>query len=278
MTEIICLTNSLKHSDRCIAGIDPSTGRWIRPVTKLEDGRIPANLSFIDGEPIKPLDIIDIPLSNLGHGYECENRLIAPGKWNRLGKAQPKDVLHYRERCLLHNNQEEWLSALPYTYLLSLPIQQRRTLQLIQTDDLRVWQNDYGKWKGSLSVLNSNVRLTVNMTDPELRIMINDGYIISRNCLVTLSFAQPWRKPESTGEMFCYRLIAGIIELREDELSPMADMIAQTDIEIERIGWDVEQGREHLIATFQKVSRKLLTLEELQQFLNHLRSLPNSSN
>ena len=92
MVEIICFANSLKRGGRCIAGINSSTGEWVRPISRLDDGRIPSNLSIVDGEPIQPLDIIDIPLFDQGKGYECENRFISSKIWRRLGKAEPEDI------------------------------------------------------------------------------------------------------------------------------------------------------------------------------------------
>ncbi|MGF1457637.1 MAG: hypothetical protein ACFBSG_01275 [Leptolyngbyaceae cyanobacterium] len=64
--------------------------------------------------------------------------------------------------------------------------------------------------------------------------------------------------------------------LTEAELpSPinLSDVIAQTDIELRRLGWSVEAGREYLENTYQKRSRHELSEEELIQFLCHLESL-----
>ncbi|MEM9768168.1 MAG: hypothetical protein AAF892_09845, partial [Cyanobacteria bacterium P01_D01_bin.71] len=53
----------------------------------------------------------------------------------------------------------------------------------------------------------------------------------------------------------------------------LSDVIAQTDIELRRLGWSVETGREYLEQTYQKRSRHELSEEELIQFLCHLESL-----
>ncbi|MEM9769710.1 MAG: hypothetical protein AAF892_17750 [Cyanobacteria bacterium P01_D01_bin.71] len=53
----------------------------------------------------------------------------------------------------------------------------------------------------------------------------------------------------------------------------LSDVIAQTDIELRRLGWSVETGREYLEHTYQKRSRHELSEEELIQFLCHLESL-----
>jgi len=212
MVEIICFANSLKRGGRCIAGINSSTGEWVRPISRLDDGRIPSNLSTVDGEPIQPLDIIDIPLFDQGKGYECENRFISSKIWRRLGKAEPEDIAQYCEEEILHSDYDDWLNAVPYSYLMDLPFKQRRTLQLVEAQDFRVWCNSYGKWKGAIP-LATKENLVANVTDPALCTKLNNGYSLSAQCLIALSLSQPWKKPDSEDESLCYRLIAGVIEL-----------------------------------------------------------------
>ncbi|MEA5618400.1 hypothetical protein VB711_11200 [Cronbergia sp. UHCC 0137] len=55
----------------------------------------------------------------------------------------------------------------------------------------------------------------------------------------------------------------------------LSDVIAKTDVEIERLGWTKEQGREHLKKTYNKIARSLLSEEELSDFLNYLESQPD---
>ncbi|MDP5339621.1 MAG: hypothetical protein NWQ28_13740 [Nodularia sp. (in: cyanobacteria)] len=55
----------------------------------------------------------------------------------------------------------------------------------------------------------------------------------------------------------------------------LSDVIAKTDVELQRLGWTPEQGREHLIKTYGKRGRTLLTEEELHSFLQHLESQPD---
>ncbi|WP_017742046.1 hypothetical protein [Scytonema hofmannii] len=50
------------------------------------------------------------------------------------------------------------------------------------------------------------------------------------------------------------------------------NLIGETDIELSRLGWTTDRGRQHLIKTYGKRSRHLLTEEELQDFLNFLRT------
>ncbi|WP_427161574.1 hypothetical protein ACQFX9_08445 [Aliinostoc sp. HNIBRCY26] len=55
----------------------------------------------------------------------------------------------------------------------------------------------------------------------------------------------------------------------------LSDVIAKTDVELQRLGWTPEQGREYLITTYGKRGRTLLTEEELHSFLKYLESQPD---
>lgn len=50
----------------------------------------------------------------------------------------------------------------------------------------------------------------------------------------------------------------------------LSDVIAQTDVELTRLGWTSAQGREYLEKTYRKRSRQQLTDEELMSFLLYL--------
>jgi hypothetical protein len=49
------------------------------------------------------------------------------------------------------------------------------------------------------------------------------------------------------------------------------ELIAKTEIELERLGWTKEQGKDFLLQHYGKRSRHFLNERELQDFLNHLR-------
>ncbi|TAE56448.1 MAG: hypothetical protein EAZ76_04145 [Nostocales cyanobacterium] len=62
---------------------------------------------------------------------------------------------------------------------------------------------------------------------------------------------------------------------KKSEPVNLSDVIAQTDVQIERLGWTKEQGREHLKRTYGKLGRSLLSEEELLDFLEYLKSQPD---
>lgn len=51
-----------------------------------------------------------------------------------------------------------------------------------------------------------------------------------------------------------------------------SDVIARTNVELKRLGWTNQQGRDYLVQTYGKRSRQLLTDDELLDFLKHLES------
>jgi hypothetical protein len=97
LTRITLLANSWKNQDWCLAGIEPATGKWVRPVTSLEDGRVRQSDMKIGGYFPEVLDIIDLPLDTTGpdFGFESENRTILPGRWYLHGQATANDLLKY---------------------------------------------------------------------------------------------------------------------------------------------------------------------------------------
>lgn len=62
----------------------------------------------------------------------------------------------------------------------------------------------------------------------------------------------------------------------ETTLNPkdLSDVIAKTSVELRRLGWTDEQGREHLQNAYGKRSRQQLTDPELVDFLRHLERQP----
>ena len=65
-------------------------------------------------------------------------------------------------------------------------------------------------------------------------------------------------------------------ELAQDAAVPidLSEVIAQTDVELKRLGWTHVQGRRYLEKTYSKRSRQHLTDAELIEFLDYLTAQP----
>ncbi len=275
LTQIICLANSRKIKERCIAGIDINTGKLVRPVCdKLfpEDGRIPESVRLINGREPELLDILEIPLADIGNnfGFEGENLSILPGKWKIIGKVTSRDVINYcvDSPYVLHNSKKYVYPS----YLRSLPTDRRYTLQLVQPQEFSISLNIDRQWQGHVKLANGEFLENINITDSSLVKKMYAGFQPPTKCLLLMSLSLPWADDSWKGERPCWKLIAGVIELTSDPPSLMDFILKQTDIEMKNCGLSIEQGRNYLLANFRKRSRRELTINELQQFLQYLRS------
>ncbi|MEI6443955.1 MAG: hypothetical protein WCO29_12730 [Nostocales cyanobacterium ELA583] len=216
--KIVCLANSWKKGERCIAGIDLDTGNWIRPVCDQRpydnDGRVPRNIRLVEGKEPELLDILEIPLADTGEnfGFENENLTILPGKWQLVGKgkAKPEDLFQYcNNSCILHNSNK----YVQPSYLKSLPFEQRHTLQLIHIINFSVeYYDETKKWKGTLETVDGQRLTEANITDPMFVEKMEAGYEITDDYyLVTVSLSMPWKPDNWEGEAPCWKLIAGVI-------------------------------------------------------------------
>ncbi len=216
MTRLVILANSLKRGDLCLAGIDLETGKWVRPVTTLDDGRVPKKSMKIFPAL---LDVVEIPLAATGpdFGFECENRTILPGPWRNAGALTMADLDKYIEqpRVVLHNQKK---SVAP-SELRQKPFEERRTLQLIRVENFRVYDAravpfDKPNWKGI--VLSGGQEIEAGITDPVYIQKLGKGHVPSPSCVLTMSLSMPYAPPGWTGaEALCWKLIAAVLEISE---------------------------------------------------------------
>jgi hypothetical protein len=64
------------------------------------------------------------------------------------------------------------------------------------------------------------------------------------------------------------------LALSSSEPIDFSEVIAKSNMELKRLGWSSDQGRNYLLQTYGKRSRQLLSDEELLEFLLHLESQP----
>lgn len=220
LTRMICLANSWKLHERCVAGIEINTEKWIRPVCDQEfpeDGRIPQRVRLVEGREPKLLDILAIPLAKTGNdfGFETENRSVIPGEWHLLGKAGAIDVLRYcsQEHYILHND----CKYVTIPDLQALPFHQRQTIQLVRVVEFSVKHRRSRKgvlqWLGTIQTVNGQILVDASITDPVFVHKLEAGQQPKKSCLVTVSLSIPWRPSNWEGGDPCWKLIAGVIDL-----------------------------------------------------------------
>ncbi len=276
VTRIICLANSKKLDEQCVAGIDMITGSWVRPVCDdlyPEDGRIPMSLTLVNDKrldrKLELLDILEIPLATTGNdfGFASENLTVLNGKWQFINSTTAENVISYCKNYphILHNPHKYVTIA----YLKSLPKHERRTLQLVYIREFLVTPQERSgriSWRGTIQAANGQKLTDVPITDPKFIKHLTTGYQPKSPCLATFSLSMPHSPDGWEGEPPCWKLIAGIIELTES---------TQILAEMNRLNWSIDRGRAYLVENFKKQSRSQLTDSELLKFLNYLKILPN---
>ncbi|WP_017305302.1 dual OB domain-containing protein [Spirulina subsalsa] len=216
MTRIVCLANSWKHGERCIAGIDTFKKQWIRPISDLEKGKISKAMRQINGIEPALLEVLDIPLAVTPseEDWERENRVLLAGKWKRLGQVSVDFLKPFceNEGYILHNDQR----YVTMEYLQSLPLEERQTLQLVEAVDFRVRSTGkrfegVEKWSGTVITVGGQ-EMTGMITDPVLNRRLSLGDSPPSRCLVTFSLSWPWVPGgwKEDGNP-CWKLIAGVI-------------------------------------------------------------------
>lgn len=119
--EMLCLANSRKEGDRCVAGLR-SDGTWLRPVSTPQGGALTNTQLMLAevGRPVEPLDVVAVPVERpVPFSYQPENWLVAAHPWRYLRTVEVADV---RELFELAEYSESALFGTPYGALNSLEI------------------------------------------------------------------------------------------------------------------------------------------------------------
>ncbi|NEO34629.1 MAG: hypothetical protein F6K36_30420 [Symploca sp. SIO3C6] len=195
----------------------------------------------------------------------CENYWIQPGAWRRINRAEPYQVISFcSDRTHILHTHNKYVHE---PWLRSCPIPQRRTLELIRTNSFQVTgdvRSTGTRWKGTFSTVSGQRLENLPITDPVMAKRLDTGHMPSSQCLVTMSLGLPYPPPNWEGDAPCWKLIAGVIELST------ADLIL---IEMQRVGWSINEGRSFIEKCYGKRSRQHLTTGEQIEFLHYLQTL-----
>jgi hypothetical protein len=223
LDRILCLANSYKHGNRCVAGISLDTKQWVRLIGRQVPGCLTLReTSYPDGREAALLDVFEAEL-----GYSCgsnchpEDVLVSDKPWRLLYRFdEPRYAMHFSDfiskRPSVLQGYSDTVSA---ERVIEVP--RERSLELIQPEDLWWWiREERGKRKNRAFFRvshTSRVRYDLAVTDPiwleKLRSLplgiyphahFFDGK--SPKTFLTLSLSEPF-------EGFHYKLVAGVVNL-----------------------------------------------------------------
>ncbi|HHX87758.1 MAG TPA: hypothetical protein GX693_06245 [Firmicutes bacterium] len=207
--KMILLANARKLGERCIAGIEPDTGKWIRPVKPGGGALSLADICYQDGSHPKLLDIVRVPVINKEPlYYQPENWIVDEDiYWSRLGVVDQKLLPRYcfTERYIFFDQNDRLAKyrceqiGISYSLMLVKPekVIFRKTKSATNKPQLR-----------ALFCYN-DILYNLVVTDPEWEsryaVAEDDDYPLRRECLFTISLGEAF-------EGCHYKLIAAVIE------------------------------------------------------------------
>ena len=214
---IVCLANSRKGGDRCVAGREilagGHPGPWIRPVSNRPNDAISEyERQYQDGSEPHVLDIVDVPVIKARPiEYQRENWLLDPERhWELVRRLAPSDLVRFATR-----EAELWVSGyssaegendrIPSSIAIKLP----SSLRLIRVDrmELSVRTHDSGRRvRGRFRYAKTGYSLRV--TDPACEQRhedLDDGDYPVGESYLTVSLGEPYNG-------YSYKLIAAVID------------------------------------------------------------------
>lgn len=211
--KVIILTKSLKNREYCVAGIDIETKKLVRLVSddeKSYGALTDTNMKTKNGEIIKPLDLVKIPIkSEKPLEFQPENILI--------------DVNESWEKIIRYNNINEVISACDfkdlncdskifydeYHFLVLNEMKEiNKSLILIQVDNLNFYINERKKTKVNF-IYKEQCYNKMSVTDPDYLDRLPEKEIEKAILVVSLP-SNPITI--NTGDRY-YKFVAKIFEL-----------------------------------------------------------------
>jgi len=114
--EIIILAKSSKHGEYCIAGVDTTTGEWIRPISDniAHEGSVPlCDIMYEDGTQLQILDKVKIKILSCNPtNSQPENcKYDSSVRWRKTGKSTLSELINSRgydnpEKIFYNGNKE----------------------------------------------------------------------------------------------------------------------------------------------------------------------------
>jgi hypothetical protein len=220
---IVCLANSYKHENRCVAGISLITKKWVRLIGQQVPGCLTlAETCYAGGKPAALLDVFEAELGEkCGTNCHPEDVYVTSKHWRLIRRFnEPLDLECFPEHIskkpfVLHwyddRVSEEKVREVP----------RERSLELIEPEDLWWWIRERNGKRKNRAIFRANsesrVRYDLAVTDPAWLDLLNllpagiyPHALFLRDkaakTLLTMSLSEPF-------EGFHYKLVAGVVNL-----------------------------------------------------------------
>ncbi|MFP8957639.1 dual OB domain-containing protein [Natrialbaceae archaeon A-CW3] len=224
--EMVCLANSEKHGDRCVAGVRLDTGGWLRPVSDdTGAGLLETQYETVSGHHPKPLDTILVKLDRQRPKYhQPENWVISGEKWQLIDTELNDQALLavnaalQREGFIFHNDSR----AIPKRELKEMPVFRSLTLVSPKDPEFFVRETDRGTLQPRTTFEFDGHEYNLPITHPRWRQQARTGGIGSlpsaeivednKEILFTISLG------EADKNKMCYKIVAAVFSIDSTNL------------------------------------------------------------
>jgi hypothetical protein len=220
---IVCLANSYKHENRCVAGISLTTKKWVRLVGRAVPGCVTVQeASYANQRPAAILDLFETELGETcGSCAHPEDVYITGRPWSFLrrfdspGERKFLSAFCSRSAAILQSYEDRiYIKKLAHAAAA-------HSLELVQPEDLWWWVREDGGKRKKRAVFRcghvGRARYDLAVTDPvwleQLSMLPVGIYPHAMFCgqnqaktLLSISLSEPF-------DSFHYKLVAGVVQL-----------------------------------------------------------------
>lgn len=177
-------------------------------------------------------------------------------------------IKNYGKRSRTFLTEVELLDFLQYLVSLPTPTLHEILITKINVEIERLWWTEEEAWEHLKKTYGKRSRTLLT----EVELLEFFQYLVSQPTIESSTDFDAEYEEFKAFSTYSEESDKVITRMSSEDLSQILD---KTDVEMQRLGWTTEQGREHLIKTYGKRGRFLLTEVELLDFLKYLQSQPD---
>lgn len=210
---IVILAKSAKHSNYCVAGIELSTNKWIRPISHdkiIEDAVTTAELTYSDNTEAQILDVAEIDFEDTPaqNKIQPENSFFKNSTWKKFGSWNLSDVENF---CGFDSTDFIFYDTSRRLELSTLEnVNRKKSLMLLPIENISIIieiRNDEKKIQVNFSYGGVNYE-RFSVGDIALREKFSDkpcgNFFVAEKAVATFSLTNPYKDNR------CYKMVANL--------------------------------------------------------------------
>ena len=210
---IVILAKSAKHSNYCVAGIELSTNKWIRPISHdktIEDAVTAAELTYSDNTEAQILDVAEIDFEDTPaqNKIQPENSFFKNVTWKKFGSWNLSDVEKF---CGFDSTDFIFYDTSRRLELSTLEnVNRQKSLLILPIENISIVteiRNDEKKFQANFSYGGVNYE-RFSVGDIALREKFSDKpcgiFFVAEKAVATFSLTNPYKDNR------CYKMVANL--------------------------------------------------------------------